>query len=138
MARGMSMVMRVSIAVVLLVGPACGSRRTPDFNSADPGDKLYAIRASTAEGHTSQPSRNVLEHLVEQLGSDDPAVRMMAVVALEKITGGRKGYDPYASRRQRQGAIDAWGHALESGELDRRGEPTEEPAMTRGQADGSE
>ena len=124
--------------MVLLVATACASKRKADFDSADPGDKLYAIRASTASGNGPEPSRRVVEHLVEQLGSDDPVVRMMAIVALKKITGERKGYDPYAERRRRQASIDAWVQALESAELDGVGSTSGEPAMTRGQANGSD
>ena len=124
-------------AWLLLIATACTSKRTADFDSADPGDKLYAIRASTASGDGPESSRRVVQYLVEQLDSDDPAVRMMAIIALEKITGERKGYDPYAERRQRHASIDAWVHALDSGELSGVGTSSGEPAITQGQADGS-
>jgi len=52
--------------------------------------------------------------LVEQLDSDDPAVRVFAINALERITGERLGYNPYANEVARRSAIDAWADAVKT------------------------
>jgi 23S rRNA A2030 N6-methylase RlmJ len=49
------------------------------------------------------------------LGSDDPAVRLYAIVALEKITGERRGYSPYDPPYEREQAIERWVAALKDG-----------------------
>ena len=61
--------------------------------------------------------RTVLENLIQELDSDDAVVRVLAIVALEKITQQRLGYDPYAERQRRQSSIQKWIFQLESGSL---------------------
>ena len=82
------------------------------FDSIDPASRLYAIRRAGAQRDVA-----AVPDLIESLESDDPAVRMMAIVALERITGARMGYDPYARRPARQEAVDAWAEAWRSGQL---------------------
>ncbi len=82
------------------------------FNSPDPGAKLYAIhRAGEAK------DRSAIGHLIEQLGSDDQAVRMYAIGALRRITGRDFDYVYYADPVQRERSIVRWIEAYESGEL---------------------
>lgn len=92
---------------------ACGSS-TPasrgGFLSPNPAARLYAI---TQAGQARD--RSAIGHLVEQLDSDDPVIRMMAIHALEHITGTRMGYNPYASTVDRQPAIEAWVQAVRQG-----------------------
>ncbi len=73
------------------------------FDSANPASKLYAISEA---GRTRNP--DAVPDLIAQLDSDDPAVRMYAIVALEKITGERKGYSPYAPPHARSAAVERW------------------------------
>jgi hypothetical protein len=83
-----------------------------DFTSADPGAKLYAIvRAGEA------CDRSAIPHLIEQLGSDDQAVRMYAIGALRRITGRDFDYVYYADPVVRERSIVRWVEAYESGEL---------------------
>jgi hypothetical protein len=42
------------------------------------------------------------------LDSDDPATRLLAINALERITGDRLGFDYAAPEAQRQAAISRW------------------------------
>lgn len=97
------------MAMVLLLAmlPACGPRASDgDFDSDNPAAKLYAIRRAGEER-----DRSKIPKLVEQLDSDDPAVRMLAIGALERITGQRHGYNPYASPQDRRAAVEAWEQA---------------------------
>ena len=82
------------------------------FDSANPAAKLYAIEYAAREG-----DRSAIPQIVEQLDSDDPAVRSLAISALRQLTGetfGYRDYDPPELRRQ---AIDRWTNALQSGEI---------------------
>jgi len=78
-----------------------------DLHSDDPAAKLYAIRKAGAQRDTS-----AVPDLVELLDHDDPAVRIMSIQALERITGERKGYEPYASRAAREPAITRWEQSI--------------------------
>ena len=73
------------------------------FDSPDPAAKLYAIHRAGTNRDTA-----AVKDLVEQLGSDDLAVRMMAINALDRIVGHRLGYNPYAPLVERQAAVDRW------------------------------
>lgn len=79
------------------------------FNSDDPASKLYAIRAAG-----ESRDRSAIPPLVEQLDSDDPAVRVFAINALERITGERLGYNPYADDVGRRAAVERWVDAVKS------------------------
>ena len=94
------------LATCLLVGCTAPASKG-DFDSENPASKLYAIlRAGRAK------DRSKIPNLVEQLDSDDPAVRMMSISALERISGTRLGYNPYAAPEARRGAIEAWVEAV--------------------------
>lgn len=94
------------IATVTLTG--CAPRASEgQLDSPNPASRLYAIRRAGAERDW-----NAVPALVEQLDSDDPAVRVFSIQALERITGRPRGeYDPYAPLLQRQAAIDTWRRA---------------------------
>lgn len=77
------------------------------FDSPDPASKLYAIHRAG-----EQNDRAAVPQLVQQLDSDDPAVRMMSIDALERITGERMGYNPYGPLPERREAIERWVEAV--------------------------
>ena len=79
------------------------------FDSPDPASKLYAIRQAGESGDAKH-----IPQLVEQLDSDDPAVRLFAISALERITGQRLGYNPYADESTRRSTIDNWVDAVKT------------------------
>jgi hypothetical protein len=83
------------------------------LDSDNPASKLYAIRGAGLSG-----DRAYVPRLVEELEHDDPAVRMMAINALEKLTGQRMGYNPYAGPVQRQAAVDRWVQAVREGKFE--------------------
>jgi hypothetical protein len=49
-----------------------------------------------------------VRQLVKDLDSDDPAVRLFAIHALQDLTGQRYGYDYFADEVQRQAALLRW------------------------------
>jgi hypothetical protein len=96
---------RWSIAcATVLAGSACAPSPTEAaFDSPNPASRLYAI-----EEAGKQRDKAAVAELVEQLESDDPAVRMLAIEALERIEGDTRGYcheDPPYARRE---AVDEW------------------------------
>lgn len=97
------------IALPLLCGRCAPPASTGGFHSPDPASKLYAIRNA---GESGDPQ--YIPELVEQLDDDDPAVRLFAINALERITGQRLGYNPYADEGGRRDAIEAWVDAVKS------------------------
>jgi hypothetical protein len=49
---------------------------------------------------------------------------MMAIHALERITGERLGYNPYASLSKRRLAVERWGEAVKTGQFGLTPPPT--------------
>jgi len=102
----------ITLLLLLLAGCQLGGPRATDggLHSDHPAAKLYAIRqAGTQRDAAAVPD------LVELLGDDDPAVRMMSIEALERITGERYGYSPYADAAEREPALRRWQQAVEQG-----------------------
>ena len=94
---------------------ACDSPPSADeggFHSPNPASKLYAIHQAG-----DQKDRNAIPDLVERLHDDDPAVRLFAIEALERITNERFGYNPYASADARQAAVLRWEQAVRKGKF---------------------
>jgi hypothetical protein len=98
--RGMS----VTLVACLLGGCAPkGERLRVLLEDRDPSVQVRAIRA-VAE----QERHELIPALIDRLDDEDPAVRLYAILALEKLTGTRHGYDYAASSVDRQVAIDQW------------------------------
>ncbi len=99
---------RMAACAVALLGAACApSATTGGFDSPSPGARLYAIEQAIRTGDTSKTTE-----LVEQLDSDDPAVRLLAITALQRLTGETRGYrydDPPVDRDK---AIARWVDAV--------------------------
>jgi hypothetical protein len=73
---------------------------------------MYAIEGAARSG-----DRTAVRDIVQLLDSDDPAVRWMAISALQRLTGETFGYRHYDSPAQRREAIARWAQALDSGEI---------------------
>ena len=105
-----------TVAIRVVVAGACVAlaccappAHTGNFDSPDPAARLYAI---TRAGETKDASK--IPSLVDQLDSDDPAVRLFAIEALERITGERLGYNPYADDTDRRESVDRWVEAVKA------------------------
>jgi hypothetical protein len=106
----------IRLCLVAAIGalPACGPSATDGgFDSANPAAKMYAIEQAARNG-----DRSATRALIEQLDSDDPAVRMLAISTLQRLTGQTYGYRHYDDRLARRQAIAQWVTAYESGETD--------------------
>jgi len=102
-------------AICILHGAltACGPAATAGgFDSANPAARMYAIEQAARTNDLA-----AIPRIVEQLDSDDPAVRSLAISALRKLTGetfGYRDFDPDDVRRQ---AVARWVKAIEDGRV---------------------
>ena len=90
--------------VLALVGLACTAPRSaPNIADADPTVKIAGIKQASAT-----KDRAALPALVDELDSDDPAVRLFALEALERFAGQRFGYEYYLDEVQRKPSLARW------------------------------
>ena len=107
------LLIRPAILTAFLALNACGEPATTGgFDSPTPAARLYAISQTYDSGVLPPYAR-----LVEQLDSDDVAVRLMAITRLERLTGETFGYRYYDSRRVRESAVLKWVNIIESGRI---------------------
>ena len=97
----------IVLLTLLLQGCEAPRYSQGSFDSSDPASRLYAIRRAG-----ESKDRSSIKPLVEQLRSDDPAVRVFAIKALEQITGERLGYNPYSDVIERNEAVLVWEEAV--------------------------
>jgi HEAT repeat protein len=84
----------------------CGPPATPypaALQSQRPEERIRAIKRA---GETKD--RSVIGILVDRLEDEDEAVRLYAILALEKLTGTRLGYDYAAREGERARAVKRW------------------------------
>ncbi len=107
---------------------SCGPPATSGgFNSANPASKIYAI-----ENAVRQDDRPAVKNIIEQLDSDDQAVRAVAIAALKRMTGETFGYRDFDPPDERRAAIDRWKQAWTSGEIQRLQPPPAQRPSTDG------
>jgi HEAT repeat protein len=82
---------------------ACGPTIKADFDSPEPAARNAAI-VQAAAGRDAAAVPN----LVRMLDSDDPATRLLAIDALDRITGERLGYEHAAHEHEREPAVRRW------------------------------
>lgn len=80
-----------------------------NLESPDPGRRIRAIKQAG-----DRRDRNASPALVQRLEDEDEAVRMFAILALEKIWGTRLGYDYRKSPAERDRAVRRWRRHLET------------------------
>lgn len=100
----MKQLARRCIAAGLAVAlPSCGQTIQPDLNSPHPQARIQAIiRAGESGDSTAIPI------LVDLLDDEDHAVCLYAILALEKITGTRRGYDYAEPPWRRARSVRRW------------------------------
>jgi len=92
-----------AVAVLLVAGGCTAPEPGPDFDAAIPASRIAALESALRSRDASKTPQ-----IVEQLDSDDPAVRLLAISTLEILTGRTYGYhydDPPSLRRK---AITRW------------------------------
>ena len=80
-----------------------------EFESENPAAILYAMSRAAREKDTSR-----IPDIVEQLGSDDPATRFVAIQSLETLTGRTFGYRYYDPPDLRAESILRWVQYVET------------------------
>lgn len=89
---------------LVLTGTGCSpSALDGGFESPNPAAQLYAIEDAARSG-----DREAIPDIVASLDSDDPAVRLVAIGALEALTGETLGYEADAPEFERDAAIERW------------------------------
>jgi len=101
MSRTLGLVM---IGAGLVGGGGCIPRPTPSVADPDPMIKIPAMKRAVAARDLTK-----VKLLVAELDSDDPAVRLYAIQALQHLSGGeRYGYDYFAPDDLRAVAVARW------------------------------
>ncbi|MBM4107534.1 MAG: hypothetical protein FJ255_01765 [Phycisphaerae bacterium] len=99
--------MRRAHPAVLLVPVAwlagCFGPAPQGFDSPEPGRRIEAAVRAAERG-----DRSASRPLISMLDSDDPAARLVAIRALERITGQTLGYDHAAPEGDRRRAVERW------------------------------
>jgi HEAT repeats len=103
-------VSRVAVAILIFAGlalaslAACSAPRPPlSVKSEDTDVKILAIKKAVRAR-----DKSVVPQLVEDLSSDDPAVRFYAIEALQELTGQTFEYRYYEDDNARKPAIEKW------------------------------
>lgn len=73
------------------------------FNSPEPAARIDAAVDAAAKSDQSS-----IPDLIRLLDSDDPATRLVAIGALERLTGKTHEYDFAASDADREAAVRRW------------------------------
>lgn len=101
--------MRTPIHAAAALVLACGamvagcSSAPRGFDSPEPAERIAAAtEAARTRDATAVPN------LITLLRSDDPAVRMVSIRALEAITGETLGYNHAGPERERERAVRRW------------------------------
>ena len=92
-----------SISLTLAIGGCSAPRPAIEVTNPDPSGKIPAMKKAVREHDLT-----AVRQLVKDLDSDDPAVRLFAIHALQELTGQRYGYDYFADEVQRRAALHRW------------------------------
>src|SRR5262245_46731007 len=125
-------VLRTSTLAATLLMAACGPPAIDGgFDSANPAAKMYAIEYAARNG-----DRTAIPRIIEQLNSDDPGVRSLAISSLYRLTGQTYGYHDYDPPELRGEAVARWVQADQSGELNIRPPASDDSKASRAPQDG--
>jgi hypothetical protein len=105
---------------------------TGPVTDPNPEVKIPAMKRAVAAGDLG-----VVRHLVNDLASDDPAVRFYAIQSLEKLAGTTNGYEYFGEEPDRAKAVERWKQWLHQRETSTSAGTTTRP-QTAGLPSGSE
>lgn len=94
---------RGATVAAVLAGLAACATPPRGFDSPVPSARVAAIVDAAA-----RKDRAAVPRLIECLTSDDPAVRLAAIRALERITGQTLGYEHAAAEWRRREMVRSW------------------------------
>lgn len=91
------------LAALCGVGISCIGRDTPSIDSQDPDRLIPAIKTGV---RTNNP--HIIPYLVNDLDSDDSAVRFYAIDGLQRLTGQDLGYVFFDNADDRKASVERW------------------------------
>jgi len=101
---GRSLLLAMLLPCAPLLCAACAPPASRGgFDSGNPAARLYAIEDAVRRGDQA-----AVPQIVTSLDSDDPAERMLAIEALQRLTGETLGYRYDAARPDREAAVHRW------------------------------
>ena len=95
--------MAAALGLAAMLASCAGPGLEAGFDAPDPAARLHATVKAAAENDTTK-----LPQIVKDLESDDPAVRMLSIYALQRMTGETLGYNFAAPEPERRAAVEAW------------------------------
>ncbi len=98
------------ISVLLTSAGGCAKPDRAAIQSADPNERILGIFATATANDTL-----AVPLLVDRLEDEDEAVRFYAIIALDKITGQRLGYDYAKPAGARAPAVARWRQFVREG-----------------------
>ena len=97
------------VALSIFCCGGCVSRGPVSIHSDDPDLKIKAIQRDVREN-----DKQDLTTMVDDLNSDDPAVRFYSIQALHRLTHDDFGYQFYQDDQERAPFIERWKKWLKS------------------------
>ncbi len=118
----------VIVSLIMTGGGGCSTPR-PEKNvtNPDPSGKIPAYKQAVRV-----KDRGATVQMVKDLDSDDPAVRLFAIVGLRRLTGETFGYQYFDNDHQRRPAIKRWEQWLGG---DQREQTTQDAVANDGATD---
>jgi len=98
------------IAIVSMTSCAGCTSTVANFHGQDSAERIRAIRRAAEGNH-----RSAIPLIVERLEDDDQAVRFYAILALDRLTGERLGYDYAKPSWKRADAVERWWEYVRQG-----------------------
>lgn len=92
-----------SLALAAATCACARSRPAAVVTHPDPTVKIPAIKASVESGDMT-----AIRQLIEDLESDDPAVRFFAISGLERLTQETFDYQYFVDEEERAPAVEKW------------------------------
>ncbi len=102
---------RYRAAALMMVGLGCGlpgclrARSDLVTRLEDPAPE---VRIRAIQDLVVRERRELLPQLVDRLEDEDAAVRLYAILGLERLTGTRLNYSAHGSRKARRESAAAW------------------------------
>jgi len=100
------------VAAAAVAGAGCshGAAYRADINSADVNERILAVRAAGVSR-----DQGAVPLLVDRLEDEDDAVRFYTILALDRITGTRLGFDYAQGDAERARAVSRWRRYIKDG-----------------------
>jgi hypothetical protein len=105
--------MKKCIALVLACGIGWAGGCAPPAPRPDVAHPDPSVRIPGMVTAVRREQEQSLPQLIESLDSPDPAVRLFAIQALQRLTGQRLGYEYFHDEAERQPAVQRWRRWLE-------------------------